>query len=254
MLSPARRLLLSRSVPLRPFSISAIRCSTDNPIPANDPNPKPANSPVSSTNELATSSEGSFDKVLQESVAEGEKMRVMQAPNRKSIWSRSQQPREKAMVGPRFEQTIMEDQVRLAPLRDENGDTRIENENGADVTVPAATLGRDRPHPQTTRPLDQSETRLLRRRRRTTGPPENLHQRRQASSLRMHLLRPPFQTPGNIRYETDRLPLTRTPQAQEHHREFLESQPYTPYPLEPHGDPAEVPESQSNTGRPLEQR
>jgi NADH dehydrogenase (ubiquinone) Fe-S protein 6 len=38
----------------------------------------------------------------------------MQAPNRQGIWSRSQAPREKAMVGPRFEQTIMEDQVRTA--------------------------------------------------------------------------------------------------------------------------------------------
>ena len=52
-----------------------------------------------------------MDKALQESVEEGEKKRVMQSPNRSTIWSRSQQPREKAMVGPRFEQTIMEDQV-----------------------------------------------------------------------------------------------------------------------------------------------
>lgn len=54
-----------------------------------------------------------MDKVLQESVAEGEERRVMQAPNRRGVWSRSQQEREKAMVGPRFEQTIMEDQVGL---------------------------------------------------------------------------------------------------------------------------------------------
>lgn len=42
---------------------------------------------------------------------EGEKKRVMQAPNRATVWSRSQQERSKAMVGPRFEQTIMEEQV-----------------------------------------------------------------------------------------------------------------------------------------------
>ncbi|KAF2220550.1 hypothetical protein BDZ85DRAFT_28364 [Elsinoe ampelina] len=84
----------------------------DNPIPANDPNPSKTQSPVSSTNAVPTSSEGSFDKTLQESVQAGEEMRVMQAPNRSSVWSRSQQPREKAMVGPRFEQTIMEDQPR----------------------------------------------------------------------------------------------------------------------------------------------
>lgn len=52
-----------------------------------------------------------MDASLQESAAEGEAKRVMQAPNRKSIWSRSQQLREQAMVGPRFEQMIVEDQV-----------------------------------------------------------------------------------------------------------------------------------------------
>jgi NADH dehydrogenase (ubiquinone) Fe-S protein 6 len=68
---------------------------------------------VSETNATATSSEGSFDKVLQESVEQAEKLRKQQAPNRQGIWSRSQQPREIAMSGPRFEQTIIEDQVRL---------------------------------------------------------------------------------------------------------------------------------------------
>ncbi|KAK5711801.1 hypothetical protein LTR17_018244 [Elasticomyces elasticus] len=88
--------------------------SADNPVPANDPNPTPAHSPVypSTTNAVATSSEGSMDQLLQESPEKGEERRVMQAPNRKSIWSRSQKPREEAMVGPRFEQTIMEDQPR----------------------------------------------------------------------------------------------------------------------------------------------
>lgn len=42
----------------------------------------------------------------------GTELREMQAPNRKGIWSRSQQSRELAMTGPRFEQTILEDQVR----------------------------------------------------------------------------------------------------------------------------------------------
>jgi len=46
-----------------------------------------------------------------ESVEDAEYKRSMQAPNRKGIWSRSQMPREKAMVGPRFEQMIVEDQV-----------------------------------------------------------------------------------------------------------------------------------------------
>ena len=34
----------------------------------------------------------------------------MQAPNRATTWSKSQQPRELAMVGPWFENTIMESQ------------------------------------------------------------------------------------------------------------------------------------------------
>lgn len=104
-------LLLSRPL-LRAYSTSV------NQVPANDPSPKPPKPNVSATNAAPTSSEGSFDQALQESVEKGEELRVMQAPNRqapnkKRIWSRNQQPREVAMTGPRFEQTIMEDQVRL---------------------------------------------------------------------------------------------------------------------------------------------
>ena len=87
---------------------------TDNPVPANDPNPKERNSPVSSTNALPTVAPGR-DKALVEDPFAGEQKRVMQAPNRADVWSRSQQPRSKAMVGPRFEQTIIEDQVRFSP-------------------------------------------------------------------------------------------------------------------------------------------
>lgn len=80
-------------------------------VPANDPNPKTPAPNVSETNAVPTSSEGSFDQVLQESVEQAEALRTAQAPNRKTTWSRSQNPRERAMVGPRFEQTIMADQV-----------------------------------------------------------------------------------------------------------------------------------------------
>lgn len=52
------------------------------------------------------------DAPLQESVQDAEKLRIQQAPNRAAVWSRSQNPRAKAMSGPRFEQTIMELQVR----------------------------------------------------------------------------------------------------------------------------------------------
>lgn len=93
---------------------AAYSTTTDNPVPANNPNPGNSETKfsVSSTNAVPVSSTGSHDAALQEDPEKGEERRVMQAPNRSGIWSRSQQPRAKAMVGPRFEQTIMEDQVR----------------------------------------------------------------------------------------------------------------------------------------------
>lgn len=99
---------------MAPFSSSArasIARITDNPIPANDPVERGNQVTASKTNEMPTSSEGNMDAVLQESVEKGEAIRTSQAPNRKEVWSRSQQKRENAMVGPRFEQMIMEDQV-----------------------------------------------------------------------------------------------------------------------------------------------
>lgn len=68
---------------------------------------------VSETNATPTSSTGSTGGALQEFPADAEAKRVMQAPNRAGVWAQSQRPRESAFVGPRFEQTIMEDQVRL---------------------------------------------------------------------------------------------------------------------------------------------
>jgi NADH dehydrogenase (ubiquinone) Fe-S protein 6 len=106
---PRRRLLQSA---LRPGNTTAIRTYAENPKATTLPSSgKPTKPNVSGTNEVATSSIGTEDASVVESVAEGEKMRTMQAPNRQGVWSRSQQPREKAMVGPRFEQTIIADQV-----------------------------------------------------------------------------------------------------------------------------------------------
>ncbi|CAK1360420.1 Lactobacillus shifted protein [Cercospora beticola] len=104
-LAPAasRRMLAARS-----YSSFA----TDNTIPTNSPQQPQRHSPVSSTNALPTVAHGAQDEALVEQVEDGEKKRVMQAPNRAGIWSRSQKPRAEAMVGPRFEQTIMEDQPR----------------------------------------------------------------------------------------------------------------------------------------------
>ncbi|KAH7413928.1 NADH-ubiquinone oxidoreductase [Phaeosphaeria sp. MPI-PUGE-AT-0046c] len=108
MLSRSIRATRAFRAPMRYVSTK----TTSNQVPANDPVEREAKPNVSSTNALPTSSEGSFDKVLQEDVATGERLRTQQAPNYKGIWSRSQQPREIAMSGPRFEQSIMEDQPR----------------------------------------------------------------------------------------------------------------------------------------------
>ncbi len=52
---------------------------------------------------------------------------VVQAPNREGIWARSQKPRSKAMVGPRFEQTDFSLQVSGAQIRDScQGDGRTD--------------------------------------------------------------------------------------------------------------------------------
>lgn len=48
---------------------------------------------------------------ISETLQEGEKARSLQAPNREDTWSKSQQKREIAMSGPRFEHTIFELQV-----------------------------------------------------------------------------------------------------------------------------------------------
>jgi len=76
----------------------------------NDSN-KPKDTPnVSKTNEIASSAAGEVEP-LKEDAHTAEKLRVTQAPNRLGVWSRSQNPRAKAMTGPRFEQTIIESQV-----------------------------------------------------------------------------------------------------------------------------------------------
>jgi hypothetical protein len=187
-------IMLSRTLRAAPRRLPALRSAysttPDNPIPANDPKGRHPRSPVSATNATPTSSEGSQDKVLQESVEQGEELRTMQSPNRKGIWSRSQQPRERAMVGPRFEQTIMADQVcggerRFGRTEHLGGGTTGKlADNGL-----AETNGSYRSHSQAACALDREEGRLLRRRRRTSWPPPYLHQHRQARNPALRLLR-----------------------------------------------------------------
>jgi NADH dehydrogenase (ubiquinone) Fe-S protein 6 len=93
--APLNRLLTTS---LRTYSTAQ---RTSDRVPTNDAHPPTPAQNVSESN-----------APLVESAVEAEEKRVMQAPNRKGVWSRSQAPREVAMSGPRFEQTVMEMQVR----------------------------------------------------------------------------------------------------------------------------------------------
>lgn len=90
------------------------RYTTDNPVTVSESDPKPPAENVSHTNAMPHSSTGAHDRALQENPEDAEKRRTMQAPDRQGTWSRSQRPRSEAMVGPRFEQAIMETQPRPA--------------------------------------------------------------------------------------------------------------------------------------------
>lgn len=80
---------------------------------ANDPSPPTPKPNVSGTNATPVDAVGAWDAPLQEEPEVGERNRQLQAPNRANTWAASQEPRERAMTGPRFEQTIMELQVCL---------------------------------------------------------------------------------------------------------------------------------------------
>ena len=119
MLAPLR-IRVSILAPIcRPYILShrqyATRERNSDGIPTNDPSPPKPVQNVSDSNAVPISPQGMRDSSLplQEMPEDSERQRVMQAPNRKEPWSRSQQPRERAMSGPRFEQTIMEYQVGL---------------------------------------------------------------------------------------------------------------------------------------------
>lgn len=102
----------SRRLSQRPYST---RDRTSDRVPTNDPEPPAPVQNVSDSNAVPISPQGLRDEELplQEMPEDSERQRVMQAPNRSDPWSRSQQPRDRAMSGPRFEQTIMEYQVCL---------------------------------------------------------------------------------------------------------------------------------------------
>ena len=117
MLAPLRIRVSILAPVCRPYILShrhyATRERNTDGIPTNDPSPPEPVQNVSDSNAIPISPQGMRDSSLplQEMPEDSERQRVMQAPNRKEPWSRSQQPRERAMSGPRFEQTIMEYQV-----------------------------------------------------------------------------------------------------------------------------------------------
>lgn len=98
---------------------------------ANDPDPPAPKPNTSATNATPVDAMGSWDAPLQEEPEVGERNRHLQSPNRASTWSPSQAPRERAMTGPRFEQTIMELQVcRFLPPSGTAGEKREKNSDG----------------------------------------------------------------------------------------------------------------------------
>lgn len=103
---------LLRPLSTSPFLYNQGPGTGENFNQANDPLPRKETPNVSATNETAVDAYGAQDKALQEAQSDAERQRQLQAPNRKGIWSRNQQERSIAMSGPRFEQTIMETQVR----------------------------------------------------------------------------------------------------------------------------------------------
>ncbi|EEP79146.1 hypothetical protein UREG_03992 [Uncinocarpus reesii 1704] len=104
----------SRFIPRANYTATVPRLSerSENAIPTNDPNPQKKVTSISETNTVPLDSMGGQDAKLQESVEQASAEVQMQAPNRATTWARSQQPREVAMSGPRFEQTIMDYQPR----------------------------------------------------------------------------------------------------------------------------------------------
>ena len=118
MLSTIRSRVLFRLTRCAPSIASVRSYATDQPL-ANDTTTSTKTPTVSKTNETPIEWPNQ-DKWVSESVERAEELRAAQAPNRRGVWSRSQNPRERAMSGPRFEQTIMELQVRLSSTDEEN--------------------------------------------------------------------------------------------------------------------------------------
>ena len=151
-----------RPLPLRLYSTSD---RTSDRVPTNDPSPPKPVQNVSDSNSVPISPQGlrDSDRPLQEMPEDSERQRVMQAPNREGVWSRSQQPRERAMSGPRFEQTIMEYQVcfivLLEPFLASKGDAEERADSDGDDLAP--TRSSHQSHSQAARKMDKYEDCIL---------------------------------------------------------------------------------------------
>ncbi|CAF9922986.1 MAG: hypothetical protein HETSPECPRED_005209 [Heterodermia speciosa] len=110
-LRPLTRISHPHSACKTPYRSYATREPYSDKVATNDPSPPEAVQNVSDSNAVPTSAMGLRDAPLQELPEESEKQRQMQAPNRAEVWSRSQESRERAMSGPRFEQTMMQFQI-----------------------------------------------------------------------------------------------------------------------------------------------
>lgn len=165
-----------RRLPLRPYSTSD---RTSDRVPTNDPSPPKPVQNVSDSNAVPISPQGlrDSDRPLQEMPEDSERQRVIQAPNRKGVWSRSQQPRERAMSGPRFEQTIMEYQVGSIGSEESilvyNGGAEELADSDGNCVAPTGSSHQS--HSQAARQMDEDKDCVLRRRRRAIGTSENLH-------------------------------------------------------------------------------
>ncbi|KAI9767001.1 MAG: hypothetical protein M1840_005960 [Geoglossum simile] len=203
---------------LRAYSSGA----TNDPIPTNDSTPPKKAQNVSDTSALPASSNGAHDHALNELPSEGGERRAMQAPNREGTWSRGQQSRSKAMAGPRFEQTILEDQPQPYAAIEliHKQPVRWVKERVVSCDGGGGPLG----HPRIFINVDKPEINCC----TYCGLPF------------------PYGGMDVLTVEAS--------QASHHHKAHLESLQQTSYPLAAQGDAAEVPESQRVSNEALGQR
>ena len=182
-----------RALDLRTYSTTTTPSDrTSDRVPTNDPSPPKPVQNVSDSNAVPIFPQGlrDSDRPLQEMPEDSERQRVMQAPNKGGVWSRSQQPRERAMSGPRFEQTIMKYQVHSISLGDPLPEGGAKELTDSDGNCVAPTRSRHQSHSQAARKMDKDKDYILRRRWRTTGTSKDFHQCGQAPDLLVYLLRP----------------------------------------------------------------